>query len=45
MEQRVRYMGPNYLGQWEHLAKVMRSIQVRRGMAWELPKTGLELVK
>ena len=45
MEQRVRYMGPNYLEHWEHLANVMRSIQMRRGITWEPPETGFKFVE
>jgi len=45
MEQRVRYMGPNYLEHWEHLATVMRSIQDRRGIKWVSPKTGFKFVE
>jgi len=42
MEQRVRYMGPNYMEHWEYIATVMKTIQERRGIAWEPPKTGFE---
>ncbi len=40
MEQRVRYLGPNYLEHWEYLATVMRSIQDRRGIKWMPPEKG-----
>jgi len=45
IEQRIRYMGPNYLEHWEHLVKVMRSIQERRGVTWEPPETGFKFVE
>jgi len=45
MEQRVRYMGPNYLEHWEYLASVMRSIQKSRGITWEPPETGFRFVE
>jgi len=45
IEQRVRYMGPNYLEHWEHLGNVMRSIQKRRGITWEPPETGFKFVE
>ena len=45
MEQRVRYMGPNYLEHWEHLANVLKSIQKRRGITWEPPETGFKFVE
>lgn len=44
-EQRVRYMGSNYLEHWEHLAAVMRSIQDRRGVKWVPPKTGFKFME
>ena len=45
MEQRIRYLGPNYMERWEYLAGVMRSIQKRRGVTWEPPETGFKLVE
>ena len=45
MEQRIRYMGPNYVEHWEHLVDVMRSIQVRRGVTWEPTETGFKFVE
>jgi len=45
IEQRVRYMGPNYLEHCEHLANVMKSIQMRRGITWEPPETGFKFVE
>lgn len=42
VEQRVRYMGPNYLEHWEYLTTVMRSIQDRRGIKWMPPETGFK---
>ncbi len=45
MEQRIRYMGPNYLEHLEHLVGVMRSIQDRRGIKWEPPETGFKFVE
>ncbi len=45
VEQRVRYMGPNYCEHWEHLVDVMRSIQKRRGITWEPPETGFKFVE
>jgi len=45
MEQRIRYMGPNYLVYWESLVNVMRSTQKRRGITWEPPETGFKFVE
>jgi hypothetical protein len=45
IEQRVRYFGSNYLENWEHLVDIMRSVQMRRGITWEPPKTGFEFVE
>ncbi len=45
MEQRVRYLGSNYLEHWEYLVTVMRSIQEKRGITWEPPETGFKFVE
>lgn len=45
MEQRVRYLGPNYLENWEYLATVMKSVQDRRGIKWVPPEAGFEFVE
>jgi len=43
-EQRVRYMGPDWMGFYEYAAGRMKLIQVKRSIRWEPPKTMIEYV-
>jgi len=44
MEQRVRYMGENWMEYFEYLGVRMISIQKSRDITWQVPKTGIEYV-
>ena len=43
-EQRRRYMGSNWMENWEYAADRMRAVQKRRGISWEPPETSIRYV-
>jgi hypothetical protein len=43
-EQRVRYMGPNWMDHFEYLANRMKNVQKKRGISWEPKETLLSYV-
>ncbi|MCW4013820.1 MAG: hypothetical protein NWF07_12665 [Candidatus Bathyarchaeota archaeon] len=44
MEQRTRYMGPNFLEHYEYLIKRMKKIQEIKGIQWKPPSTSIKYV-
>ena len=44
IEQRIRYMGPNFMEYLEYVANRMQAIQKRRGIKWEPPSTTIQYV-
>ena len=42
IEQRARYMGPNFMEHAEYLADRMQSIQKSRGIQWEPPNSDIQ---
>lgn len=43
-EQRVRYMGENWMEHYEYLSNKMKAVQRERNILWEPPKTGLKYI-
>jgi len=43
-EQRIRYMGPNFMEHHEYLINRMRKIQTSRGIQWKPPRTSIKYV-
>jgi len=44
VENRVRYMGPNFMEQFEYLANRMRTIQKNRNIQWKPSETGYRYI-
>ena len=43
-EQRIRYMGPNFMEHYEYLINRMKKIQMSKGIQWKPPSTSIKYV-